>query len=836
MTKKLLIVESPAKAKTINKYLGNEFIVKSSYGHIRDLDKGNKGIDKENRFEPKYVVSPEKRRVVKELKDTVKTVSEVWLATDEDREGEAISWHLCKVLGLDEDTTKRIVFREITKSAIQKAIEEPRVVDKFLVNAQQARRILDRLVGFELSEILWRKVKGKLSAGRVQSVAVKLIVDREREINAHDARPFYKVVALFKVKNAQGKFVDLKAELKERYSTYEEAESFLNNHIGSNYTITDIIVKPSKRRPAPPFTTSTLQQDASRKLYFSVNRTMSTAQKLYEQGFITYMRTDSTSLSETAIATIANEVKENFGERYSKVRRFSTKDSQAQEAHEAIRPSYINNTTIAGDRDMQRLYELIWKRTIASQMADAELEKTTVTIQSDANANFEAKGEVLKFDGFLKVYMESKDDSEDEDAKGILPPLSVGQKLDLDNIQAIERFTRPPSRYTEASLVKKLEELGIGRPSTYAPTITKIMEKERGYVTKESREGVERKYNVITLQNDEISSVQESEMTGATSNRLYPSDLGMLVSDFLSEHFNEIMTYSFTADIEDKLDQIASGKEEWHKMIEDFYGPFHETVEKTIAEAQRVKGRRELGKDPETGHTLLAQMTRFGPVVQIGTKEEVGEEGKPRFANLKPGQSIETIEFDEAMELFKLPITLGDYDGLEVIVNAGRFGPYVKHNEKFISLGRSADPMTVTMEQAIELIEAKKKEDAPIGTYKGHEITKGKGRFGPFLKWNELFINIPKRIDPETIKMEEAFELIEAKIEKEANRYIQQWTDEKIALENGRWGPFIRFKKKSFKLPKKDDGEKWTSEELKETPLDQVKKWLKDQGAKGIKK
>ncbi|NNK88977.1 MAG: type I DNA topoisomerase [Saprospiraceae bacterium] len=836
MTKKLLIVESPAKAKTINKYLGNEFIVKSSYGHIRDLDKGNKGIDKENRFEPKYVVSPEKRRVVKELKDTVKTVSEVWLATDEDREGEAISWHLCKVLGLDEDTTKRIVFREITKSAIQKAIEEPRVVDKFLVNAQQARRILDRLVGFELSEILWRKVKGKLSAGRVQSVAVKLIVDREREINAHDARPFYKVVALFKVKNAQGKFVDLKAELKERYSTYEEAESFLNNHIGSNYTITDIIVKPSKRRPAPPFTTSTLQQDASRKLYFSVNRTMSTAQKLYEQGFITYMRTDSTSLSETAIATIANEVKENFGERYSKVRRFSTKDSQAQEAHEAIRPSYINNTTIAGDRDMQRLYELIWKRTIASQMADAELEKTTVTIQSDANANFEAKGEVLKFDGFLKVYMESKDDSEDEDAKGILPPLSVGQKLDLDNIQAIERFTRPPSRYTEASLVKKLEELGIGRPSTYAPTITKIMEKERGYVTKESREGVERKYNVITLQNDEISSVQESEMTGATSNRLYPSDLGMLVSDFLSEHFNEIMTYSFTADIEDKLDQIASGKEEWHKMIEDFYGPFHETVEKTIAEAQRVKGRRELGKDPETGHTLLAQMTRFGPVVQIGTKEEVGEEGKPRFANLKPGQSIETIEFDEAMELFKLPITLGDYDGLEVIVNAGRFGPYVKHNEKFISLGRSADPMTVTMEQAIELIEAKKKEDAPIGTYKGHEITKGKGRFGPFLKWNELFINIPKRIDPETIKMEEAFELIEAKIEKEANRYIQQWTDEKIALENGRWGPFIRFKKKSFKLPKKDDGEKWTSEELKETPLEQVKNWLKDQGAKGIKK
>ncbi len=833
MSKKLLIVESPAKAKTINKYLGSDFIVKSSYGHIRDLDKGNKGIDKENGFEPKYVVSPEKKKVVKELKDTVKTVSEVWLATDEDREGEAISWHLCKVLGLDEDTTKRIVFREITKTAIQKAIENPRVVDKFLVNAQQARRILDRLVGFELSEILWRKVKGKLSAGRVQSVAVKLIVEREREINAHDARAFYKVVALFKVLNEQNKMVDLKAELKERYSTIEEAESFLENLKNSNFAISNISVKPTKRRPSAPFTTSTLQQDASRKLYFSVNRTMSTAQRLYESGLITYMRTDSTSLSETAIASIANEINEKYGERYSKVRRYTTKDKGAQEAHEAIRPSYISNVLIEGTSDMQKLYDLIWKRTIASQMSEAELEKTIVDIQSDSNDIFEAKGEVLKFDGFLKVYMESKD--EDEDAKGILPPLNIGQKLQLDNIQAIERFTRPPSRYTEASLVKKLEELGIGRPSTYAPTITKIMEKERGYVTKESREGKERKYNIITLRDNEISKEMHSEMTGATSNRLYPSDLGMLVSDFLSEHFNDIMTYSFTADIEGKLDDIAQGREEWQGMITDFYGPFHETVEKTISEAQRVKGRRELGTDPASGHTVLAQMTRFGPVVQIGTKEEVGDEGKPKFANLKPGQSIETIEYDEAMELFKLPMTLGEHDGLELTINSGRFGPYIKHNEKFISIPRGEDPLNFSNERAIELIEAKKKEDAPIGSYKGHDITKGKGRFGPFLKWNELFVNIPKRIDPLTIQLDEAYELIEAKIVKEANRYIQQWEDEKIALENGRWGPFIRFKKKSFKLPKKEDGEKWTSEELKETSLEDVKKWLKDSGAKGVK-
>jgi DNA topoisomerase-1 len=838
MGKKLLIVESPAKAKTINKYLGDEFIVKSSYGHIRDLDKGNKGIDKENKFQPKYVVSDEKKRVVKELKDAAKTVSEVWLATDEDREGEAISWHLCEVLGLDSETTKRIVFREITKPAIKKAVQSPRKVDINLVNAQQARRILDRLVGFELSEILWRKIKGKLSAGRVQSVAVKLIVEREREINNYESRPFYKVIALFNVKNEQGKSVELKAELNRRLSTLEEADALLNALVGSDYTIKDIKVRPTKRKPAAPFTTSTLQQEASRKLYFAVNRTMSAAQKLYEAGHISYMRTDSISLSDLALKSIGDQISSEFGEDYLQIRKYKNKNASAQEAHEAIRPTDISRTNVAGDSDMQRLYELIWKRTIASQMADAKLEKTTVDIEAQTGDIFQAQGEVLKFEGFLKVYIASQDDDDDaeDETKSILPPLNVGQKLALDNVQAIERFTRPPARFTEASLVKKLEELGIGRPSTYAPTITKIMEKGRGYVTKESREGTERKYNVLTLAEDKVSKKQETEITGSTSNRLYPSDLGMLVVDFLDEHFKDIMTYSFTADIEDKLDEIANGGENWQEMIEDFYGPFHTTVEKTIEEAERVKGRRDLGVDPETGHTVLAQMTRYGPVVQIGTREEVGEEGKPKFASLKPAQSLETITYEEAMELFKLPFSLGDYKGKEVTINSGRYGPYIKFDDKFISIPRGQDPLEVDKEQAVSLIEERLKQDAPIASYKGKEVTKGKGRFGPFLKWNELYINIPKRYDPNNLSQEQIFELIEAKVEKEANRYIVQWPDEKIALENGRWGPFIRYKKKSFKIGKKENGERYTPEEAKEKfSLEEIKKILKSEGAKGIK-
>ncbi|MEL6389465.1 MAG: type I DNA topoisomerase [Bacteroidota bacterium] len=824
MAKNLLIVESPAKAKTIEKYLGKDFKVKSSYGHIRDLDKGSKGISIEN-FEPHYVVSPEKKKVVKELRSEIKKVSEVWLATDEDREGEAISWHLCEELGLDVDTTKRIVFREITKPAVKKAIENPRLVDKNLVNAQQARRILDRLVGFELSEVLWRKVKNKLSAGRVQSVAVKLIVEREREIMAHDSVSYYKVVALFDVKDKNGRKTTLKSELTDRLTDIEEARSFLADCKGAIFKIRDIEIKPTQRKPAPPFTTSTLQQEASRKLGFAVKRTMSTAQRLYEQGHITYMRTDSTALSNLAIGTIADLIHKDYGEDYHKVRQFKSKNSNAQEAHEAIRPTYIENKEVSDDRDQQRLYELIWKRTVACQMANARLEKTNVDIGISTlpDRRLKATGEVMKFDGFLKVYMESKDDEDDDEAKGILPPLATGQVLDLQAIKATERFTRPPARFTEASLVKKLEELGIGRPSTYAPTITKIMEATRGYVVKESREGAPRDYQELTLSGGEISQDKLNEITGATSNRLYPSDLGMVVTDFLDQHFDEIMNYGFTADIEEKFDQIAEGDGEWKEMLKQFYEPFHSTVSNTLENAERAKGKRILGKDPETGHSVLVQITRYGPVVQIGDREELGEEEKPKFANLRPGMSMQTITYEEAMKLFELPKILGQWEEKDVEIGAGRYGPYAKYDGKFVSLPRGMDPLEVDFDTAIELIKAKLKEDEPIGTYEGLPITKGKGRFGPFVKWNDLFVNIPKRFDPDTITMDEIHGLIKIKAEKEANKYIKQWPKEKIALENGRWGPFIRFKKKSIKIPR-EKGEKLDPEKLKEWTLEDVQK------------
>ena len=829
MSKNLLIVESPAKAKTIEKYLGKDFKVKSSFGHIRDLDKGDKGINIEKDFEPKYVVSPDKKKIVKDLKDAAKNVSEVWLATDEDREGEAISWHLCKVLGLDESQTKRIVFREITKPAIQKAVENPRLIDLNLVSAQQARRILDRLVGFELSETLWRKIKGKLSAGRVQSVAVKLIVEKEREIQKFEATPYFKVTALFQVDNGKGKMVELKAELKNRLETEGDARDFLEKCKGAIFNIKDISTKPLRRNPAPPFTTSTLQQEASRKLYFSVSRTMQVAQRLYEQGLITYMRTDSTSLSELAISTIAKEIISEYGDKYSKPRRFKSKSSNAQEAHEAIRPTYADRRMAGADRDQQRLYDLIWKRTVASQMSSAELEKTTVDIgiSTIPGTTLEASGEVLKFDGFLKLYIESTDDDEQEEAKGILPPLKVGQKLDLETLQAVQKFTRPPARYTEASLVKKLEELGIGRPSTYAPTITKIMEKDRGYVTKESREGVERTYQILTLKEDSISTEKTTEITGSTSNRLYASDLGMLVTDFLDEHFGDIMDYKFTADIEEKLDEIASGEDDWRKMVGDFYGPFHEAIEETRENASRARGTRVLGTHPDSGHSVLVQMTRYGPAAQIGTKEEVGEEGKPRFANLRPEQSMETITFNEVMDLFKLPKEIGEYKGWTLEINNGRYGPYVKYDGKFASLPKGVDPLEVTLEQAIEVVEQKEKENAPIGTYKGEPITKGKGRFGPFLKYKDLYVNVPKKYDFDTITEAQCHELIAAKIEKEANRYIKIWDDEKIAIENGRWGPFFRVKRKAVKIPKKDD-KKMTADELKELSLEEVKKLINE--------
>ncbi len=830
MSKNLLIVESPAKAKTIEKYLGKDFKVKSSYGHIRDLDKGDKGVDIENEFEPKYVVSPNKKKVVKELKEAVKKVDEVWLATDEDREGEAISWHLCKELGLDEHSTKRIVFREITKPAIQKAVEKPRTVDINLVNAQQARRILDRLVGFELSETLWRKIKGKLSAGRVQSVAVKLIVDKEREIQSFDPTPYFRITALFEVSGDNGKKAELKAELKERYNTKEDAQKFLEKCLDADFIIENITKKPLKRNPAPPFTTSTLQQEASRKLYFSVNRTMQVAQQLYEQGHITYMRTDSTALSNTALGSLAEEIKSEFGNNYLKTRQFKSKSQGAQEAHEAIRPTYANRNTIKGNRDQQRLYELIWKRTIASQMAQAILEKTTVDIgiSTIPDAKLEATGEVLKFDGFLKVYMESTDDDDEpQESKKMLPPLKLSQPLDLLHMEATEKYTRPPARYTEASLVKKLEELGIGRPSTYAPTISKIMEEDRGYVTKESREGVERTYRVLTLEKGNIKEQKDTEITGSTNNRLYATDMGMVVTDFLSQYFKEIMDYSFTAEIENKLDHVASGEEQWREMLKDFYTPFHKTIEDTRENADRAKGTRELGTDPDSGHTVLVQMTRYGPAAQIGTREEVGEEGKPRFANLKPAQSMETITYEEVMDLFKLPRELGKYKEWTLVVNNGRYGPYVRFDKKYASLPKGKDPLDLTFDEAVEIVKAKIKEDAPIGSYKGEPITKGKGRYGPFLKWKDLYVNVSKKYDFDNISESEAHELIEAKIEKEANRYIKRWEDEGIAIENGRWGPFFRVKRKSVKIPKKD-GEKLEAEELKKLSLEEVKKMIEE--------
>ena len=830
MPKNLLIVESPAKAKTIEKFLGKDFVVKSSYGHIRDLPKGDIGVDVEHDFKPKYEIPADKKKVVKELKDWVKKVDEVWLATDEDREGEAISWHLAEVLGLDAKNTKRIVFNEITKPAILQAIQNPRLLDLFLVDAQQARRILDRLVGYELSELLWKKVKGKLSAGRVQSVAVKLIVEREREINAYTPTPFFKISALFNVTAANGRMTTLSAESPQRFREPEGAKNFLEKCIGATYTINNIEVKPTKRTPPAPFTTSTLQQEASRKLGFSVSRTMLVAQRLYEAGHITYMRTDSTNLSETAVAALAQEIEKQFGKNYVKTRRFKSKKALAQEAHEAIRPTYIERQQVSSDRDQQRLYELIWKRTIASQMAEAQLEKTIVDIgiSTQPDALLKAEGEVLKFDGFLKVYLESKDDEEEETAKGILPPLKVGQQLDLQEMTALERFTRPPARYSEASLVSKLEELGIGRPSTYAPTISKIMEANRGYVVKESREGEERAYQVITLRNDKIQQETKTEITGAVKNRLFPTDMGMVVTDFLDQNFSKIMDYGFTAGIEADFDKIAEGKVEWHKMVADFYFPFHQDVVKTLETSARATGERVLGKDPESGRTIIVRMTRFGkPAVQIGIPEELAEGEKPRYANLNTSQTIETITLEDALKLFTLPKTLGTYKDQEVSIGIGRFGPFVKYGDKFVSIPRNQDPHEVTLEDAIVLIKEKEAADAPIGTYKGLPITKGKGRFGPFLKWNDMYVNIPKKYDPANLSLDDAYALIEAKIKKEANRYIHKWDEENIAVENGRWGPFIRYKKKSIAIPK-IDGKRITQEQAEAMTLEEVKEIIEN--------
>jgi DNA topoisomerase-1 len=827
MAKNLLIVESPAKAKTIEKILGKDFQVKSCFGHIRDLEKAGMGINLEKNFEPSYIVPDEKEKVVKDLKTLAKKSDEVWLATDEDREGEAISWHLCEVLGLDPRKTKRIVFHEITKPAIKAAIENPRTVDMNLVMAQQARRVLDRIVGFELSPVLWRKIsmRNNLSAGRVQSVAVRLIAEREREINAFTATSTFKIEAQFSAKDVSGKPVTFIAEGKKQ-NTAEDAEAFLKTCTGAQYTVTDIQVKPAKKSPAPPFTTSTLQQEASRKLGYGVSRTMQLAQKLYESGKITYMRTDSVNLSNTALGDITNTIKSMYGERYHQFRKYKNKNESAQEAHEAIRPTYMENTTVE-DADTKRLYELIWKRTMACQMADAELERTTAKIDISTNSEeLTAQGEVLKFDGFLKVYREDRDEEDltEEEQEGMLPPLTVGQVLPLNEMKAVERFSRPAPRYTEASLVKKLEELGIGRPSTYAPTISTIL--KRGYVEKRDKEGVKREYRVYSLKNDKIQLVTESENTGAEKSKLFPTDLGLVVTDFLKQYFDDIMDYSFTARIEEEFDEVAEGKIKWNKMIEEFYKPFKKDVEKTIETAERAKGERELGIDPISGKMVVARMGRYGPMLQIG---EAGEDTKPHFAALRKDQSIETITLEEALDLFKLPLTLGEYEGEEVYVNTGRFGPYVKFGEQYISIPKGEDPLEIDMDRAIELIKEKQEADRPIAHYDGKPVTKGKGRFGPYLKWNDLFINVPKRYNFDALSHADINELIEAKIKKEANRYIQNWPEEKIAIENGRWGPFIKFNKKMLKLGRKSDDTKYSPEELASISLDEVKNMIEAQ-------
>lgn len=823
MAKNLLIVESPAKAKTIEKILGKEFEVRSSFGHIRDLQKEGMGIDIERGFTPNYIISDDKKKIVSELRSRAKSVEEVWLATDEDREGEAISWHLCEVLGLDPRHTKRIVFHEITKPAIQKAVSQPRLVDMNLVHAQQARRVLDRLVGFEVSPVLWRKLSGRsLSAGRVQSVAVKLIAEREREINAFKAESAFKTEGMFESLDIHGRMVHFKAEGK-KFAQEPDAMAFLEQCKSASFTVSDVQVRPGKRSPAAPFTTSTLQQEAGRKLGYSVSRTMRVAQQLYENGHITYMRTDSVNLSETALDDARSVIHEQFGEHYYNKRKYQNKNQSAQEAHEAIRPTDMGKDRIA-DADGQRLYELIWKRTVASQMADARLEKTTAKIDiSGSKEQLTATGEVLKFDGFLKLYIESNDDEEDDENSSMLPPLTIGQKLPLVYLKAIQRYSRPQPRYTEASLVKKLEELGIGRPSTYAPTISTVQ--QRGYVERKDKEGVSRNFVVLELKNGTIAHAVHTETTGAEKSKLFPTDLGMVVTDFLNEHFGQVMDYGFTAQIENEFDAIAAGKKEWNEMIGGFYGPFHKVVQDTMEHAERAKGEHSLGNDPESGRPVVARLGKFGPMVQIGTAED---EEKPRFATLKSGQSIETITLAEALDLFKLPFSLEPYDGKEVSVGAGRFGPYVKWGEQFISIPKGEDPLSVDWERAVAIIREKQAADAPIGYFQGKPVSKGKGRFGPYLKWEDLFVNVPKAYDFDNLTEKDIEELIGKKIDKEANRFIRQWPEESIAIENGRWGPFIRFGKAMLKLGRKEDGEKYTAEDLAVLGLDEVKKMIID--------
>ena len=806
MAKNLVIVESPAKAKTIEKYLGSDYQVASSFGHIADLPSKELGINVEGDFKPNYQVPQDKKTLVKTLKDLANKAETIWLASDEDREGEAISWHLFEQLKLKDSNTKRIVFHEITKTAILKAIENPRKIDYNLVNAQQARRVLDRLVGYELSPVLWRKVKGGLSAGRVQSVAVRLIVERETEIENFVASASFRVDAEFSNHENQ-KF---KAKLPKNFDTLADAEAFLNASVNAIFKVEDLQVKPAKKSPAPPFTTSTLQQEASRKLGFPVAKTMLVAQKLYEAGLITYMRTDSLNLSNDAKIAAAQAITKSYGANYSKPRVFKTNSKGAQEAHEAIRPTDINVQQVSADFDQDRLYSLIWKRTIASQMSDAELERTNVKINhSNSDKQFIANGEVIKFDGFLKVYLEGTDfDEEDQDS--MLPSLAINEALKNLLISATERYTVPPYRFTEASLVKQLEELGIGRPSTYAPTISTIQ--KRAYIEKGIITGSKRNINKLVLKNNKITASVISENFGADKGKLIPTDIGKVVTGFLVEHFNNILDYNFTADVEQEFDNIAEGKLDWIKMIKSFYKDFHPTVEDVAENADRAKGERLLGVDPDSGKNVYARLGRFGAMIQIG---EATDDEKPKFASLQGAQTLGNIELKAALDLFQLPKTLGVFEGHDVIVSNGRFGPYILFDKVFVSLPKGENPMNVDLERAIDLIKEKQKADAPIAMYENLPVQKGVGRFGPFIKWNGIFINVSKKYDYDNLTQQDIVKLIEDKKTKDIDKVIHNWEAEGIKVEKARWGRSTIIKGKAkIELPKTIDAEKLSLEEV----------------------
>lgn len=805
MAKNLVIVESPAKAKTIEKFLGQDYQVESSYGHIADLPSKEIGVDVENNFKPTYEVSADKRAVVKKLKDLSKKAETVWLASDEDREGEAIAWHLAEELNLKKEKTKRIVFHEITKNAILKAIENPRQIDYNLVNAQQARRVLDRLVGYELSPVLWKKVKGGLSAGRVQSVAVRLIVEREKEINEFKVNSSFTISAEFKT--VDGKIV--KAKLPKSFATEKEAKEFLELNAGSLYKVSDLETKSAKKSPAAPFTTSTLQQEAARKLHYSVGQTMTLAQRLYESGLITYMRTDSVNLSNDAMSAAAAEISKSYGKEYSKPRTYTTKSKGAQEAHEAIRPTNMALHIANVDRDQARLYDLIWKRTLASQMSDAKLERTNVRIASNKYQDqFAASGEVLLFDGFLKVYLEGHDD-EDEEVEGILPSLRIGEELFRNSLVATQRYSKPAARYTEASLVKKLEELGIGRPSTYAPTISTII--NRNYVEKGTTEGKERGYKQLEFLNDQVKVKELVEKTGSDKGKLIPTDIGIVVNDFLVKNFKTILDYNFTAKVEEDFDAIAEGNENWAKMMREFYDHFHPNVKDVEENAERESGERILGEDPATGKPVLVRLGKFGPVAQIGDADDT----EKQFASLAPDQNIGTITLEEALTLFLLPKALGEYKGEEVEVNNGRFGPYVRVGKTFISLPKGEEPLDVSFERALELIKEKEAADAPIATYQDLPVQKGVGRFGPYLKWNGLFINVSKKYNFDNLSQEDINELISDKIQKEKDKVIHDWKAEGIRVEKARWGRSVILQGKTkIELSKDIDAAALTLEQV----------------------